>query len=188
MSDEADGYHSAHYVKTSEDAAAVGINAGLDQEGGGNGATSHLEEAIAHKKTTAAHVTAAFRRLFRVRIKLGMLDPPVGPSVDEWNTIHYNTTELATNAAHLAVAKRAAREAMCLYKNADVKTGPGAGAGAAVTAALPLSAKAFSKPGSSLAVIGPAANVSFLPFYYLVGTVELCLLSIKYQLVLDSRQ
>ena len=33
MSDEADGYHSAHYVKTSEDAAAVGINAGLDQEG-----------------------------------------------------------------------------------------------------------------------------------------------------------
>ena len=37
MSDEADGYHSAHYVKTSEDAAAVGINAGLDQEGGGNG-------------------------------------------------------------------------------------------------------------------------------------------------------
>ena len=29
---QADGYHSAHYVKTSEDAAAVGLNAGLDQE------------------------------------------------------------------------------------------------------------------------------------------------------------
>jgi beta-glucosidase len=82
MSDEADGYHSAHYVKTSEDAAAVGLNAGCDQEGGGDGATSHLPDAIKNNKTTAAAVATAFRRLFRSRVRMGMFDPP--------NSVAYN--------------------------------------------------------------------------------------------------
>ena len=80
-----------------EAAAAVGINAGLDQEGGGNGgpmrtnfsdpnvqAISQLSNAIASGKTTEAAVAQAMRRLFRVRIKLGMLgelQQPAAPSL-----------------------------------------------------------------------------------------------------------
>ena len=86
-----------NYSKTLEDAAAVGLNAGLDQEGGGNGgpmrtnfsdpnvqAISQLSNAIASGKTTEAAVAQAMRRLFRVRIKLGMLgelQQPAAPSL-----------------------------------------------------------------------------------------------------------
>ena len=118
MSDDADGYHSAHYVKTSEEAAAAGINAGLDMEGGGTGAVSHLADAITHNRTTARHVATAFRRVMRARMKLGMLDPPASSSVATLNGLHYNLTELRHNDAHLAVARRAAAQALCLYKNA----------------------------------------------------------------------
>jgi beta-glucosidase-like glycosyl hydrolase len=62
-----------HYVDTMEDAAAVGINAGLDQEGGGTSAISALAQAVSDGKVKKETVATAFRRLFRIRIRLGML-------------------------------------------------------------------------------------------------------------------
>ena len=65
-----------HYTKTMEEAAAVGLNAGLDQEGGGTAAISHLQDAVTHGLTNNTVIEAAFRRLMRMRIRLGMFDPP----------------------------------------------------------------------------------------------------------------
>ena len=61
--------------------ATVGINAGMDQEGGGSSAITQLPLAIQDGKVTTATLETAFRRNFRIRIRLGMLDPPVsGPT------------------------------------------------------------------------------------------------------------
>ena len=47
--------------------------AGMDQEGGGTSAIDQLPEALAEKMVTAADIQLAFRRLFRSRIRLGMV-------------------------------------------------------------------------------------------------------------------
>ena len=97
-----------------EGGAAKGLNAGIDQEGGGNSAISTLAQGIADGKTTAKEVERALRNLFRLRIRLGMLDPPTDvPYYD----VRYNATELQFNPEHVGVAKKAALEAMTLYKN-----------------------------------------------------------------------
>lgn len=49
----------------------------MDQEGGGTSAIDELQTAINMGKTTEEYVDTAFRRLFRARIRLGMLDPPL---------------------------------------------------------------------------------------------------------------
>jgi beta-glucosidase len=151
MSNDADDYHSSHYVNHSDDAAAAGINAGLDQEGGGDGAISHMKEAIFKNKTTAAHVDEAFRRLFRARIRLGMLDPPSEVTPNQIYVPALDT--LVNDTAHLAVAEKAARESICLYKNAPVASVSGG------RLALPLDASTFQRAGA-LAVVGPQANIS----------------------------
>eukprot|EP00660_Eupelagonema_oceanica_P017507 gene17507-15361_t len=58
------------------EAAAAGLNAGLDQEGGGTSAIGQLAAAIDQNLTSASTVATAFGRLMRARIELGMLDPP----------------------------------------------------------------------------------------------------------------
>ena len=63
-----------------------------------------IAAAIAGDKTSPAHVAASFRRLFRIRLALGMLDPPTSVQA---NTLVYNTTELGSNAAHLQVCMQA---------------------------------------------------------------------------------
>jgi hypothetical protein len=67
-----------HFVDNYEDAAAVGINAGMDQEGGFGtySAVDAMPQAIKDGKVTNATVANAFRRLMRVRMRLGMFDPP----------------------------------------------------------------------------------------------------------------
>jgi len=57
-------------------AAAKGINAGMDQEGGGNQAILALPYALGNKTVAPATISMALRRLMRTRIALGMLDPP----------------------------------------------------------------------------------------------------------------
>ena len=84
----------------------------------------------------------AFRRLFRVRMRLGLLDPPTTVPYSDANAVRYNATELQFNAEHLVVAARAAREAMTLLKN-DGTT-------------LPLDVTALK----NIAVVGPQANES----------------------------
>jgi beta-glucosidase len=84
-----------HHVASMVDVAAEGLNAGLDQEGGGDKAISQLPAAIGAGKTTVEKVQTALRRLFRVRIRLGMLDPP--------NTVPYDRITASTlqSAPHM---------------------------------------------------------------------------------------
>ena len=56
--------------------AALGLNAGMDQEGGGTQAIQRLARAIQDGKTTPNKVAAAFARQVRIRVRLGMFDPP----------------------------------------------------------------------------------------------------------------
>ena len=58
------------------EAAAAGINAGIDQEGGGTSAVAQLQAAVESKLTNSSTIATSFRRLMRARMKLGMLDPP----------------------------------------------------------------------------------------------------------------
>jgi len=90
----------------------------------------------------------AFRRLFRVRMRLGMMDPPAKLPYSR----RYNRTELATNVQHLSVARRAAQEGICLYKNN--------------ANALPL------RGAPKIALIGPQANVSGMLFGNYAGSAN----------------
>jgi len=139
-----------HYNATLRAGAAQGLNAGIDQEGGSALAISTLPAAIRDGLTTPAAVARAFRNLFRLRIRLGMLDPPTHVS---YNALRYNATELASNRRHLAVAREAALELMTLLEN---KGG-----------ALPLDAKV-----GRLAVVGPQANVSGVLFGNYAGSAN----------------
>ena len=82
-------YSAHHYTNDMVHAAALGLNAGIDQEGGGTSAIATLPEAISASPplTTPAAVERAFRRLVTVRIRLGMLDPPSLKNLSEWNTL-----------------------------------------------------------------------------------------------------
>ena len=95
------------YAPDLETAAALGINNGMDMEGGGNSVISKMHDAVDSNKTMKLKLDQAFRRLFRARIRLGMLDPPTTVS---YNNIFYNSTQLATNIDHNAVNALAARE------------------------------------------------------------------------------
>ena len=59
-------------------------------------------------KTTVKEVERALRNLFRLRIRLGMLDPPARVP---YNQLRYNQTELQFNPAHVAV--RRTKEMTC---------------------------------------------------------------------------
>ena len=78
-----------------------------------------LPQAVKNGTVNASAVAQAFRRLFRTRIRLGMLDPPV--------SVEYNRIDksVAASEDHLEVALRAARESICLYKNGPPAGGSG---------------------------------------------------------------
>jgi beta-glucosidase-like glycosyl hydrolase len=85
----------------------------MDQEGGGDDAIKELDRAVSLGWVSKSTVDAAFRRLFRVRIRLGMLDPP---SVVSYNFIS-NSSLYVASGDHLALARRAAEQAMTLLVN-----------------------------------------------------------------------
>lgn len=93
-----------------EGAAVAGINGGMDQEGGGNAAISMLAQAVKDRRVNASTIATSFRRLFRIRIRLGMFDPPTSVSYNR-----LNATE-AASPAHLAITKQAALRSMTLLK------------------------------------------------------------------------
>jgi len=66
----------SQYASSYADAAVKGLQGGLDQEGGGNVVISTLPALVQNKTISAKLVQTAFQRLFRIRIRLGMLDPP----------------------------------------------------------------------------------------------------------------
>ena len=82
-----------HKVGGSEEGgAAIALNAGIDQEGGGNSAINTLAQGIADGKTTKDEVARALRNLFRLRIRLGLLDPPMNVSPITSATITFVVT------------------------------------------------------------------------------------------------
>ena len=107
-------FNTHKYSQDMVGAAADGINAGMDQEGGGTAAIDQLSAAISSNQTTADAVKTSFRRLMLARIRLGMFDPPTDVS---YNSIVYNQTELAFNEMHNEINQRAAEESMTLLKN-----------------------------------------------------------------------
>lgn len=70
------------------------------------------------------------------------LHHPLPSTIHSYNQLSYNVTELEFNANHLAVARKAAVQSICLYKN-DKNV-------------LPL------KPGVRLALVGPQATMAGL--------------------------
>lgn len=132
---------STHFVCPGmECAAALGLNAGMDQEGGGTVATDALPQALAANLTTMAAVDAAVSRIMTTRFLLGMFDPPTSVPAN----LYGNSTEWVASAAHIALAREAAQKAIALYRNRN--------------GALPLSPQATRK----IAVIGPQANMTEL--------------------------
>eukprot|EP00760_Papus_ankaliazontas_P001104 PhM_4_TR10387/c0_g1_i1/m.31063/K05349/bglX; beta-glucosidase len=92
-------------------AAKVGIEAGMDQEGGTTLAINELPALVKSGAVPRSLVEQAFRRIFRIRFRLGMFDPPTTVS---WNTAR-NTTDVV--AKHRALARTAAVSGMVLLKN-----------------------------------------------------------------------
>lgn len=137
-----------HYVGTWGEAATVAMTAGLDQEGGGGPTYPAVQQgipaALVVGNLTMEQVALSVRRLLRVRIRLGMFDPP---TANPYNAI---TNASVASPAHLTLAEHAARQGMTLFKNQ-------APAGS-TTPALPLSVSSLQ--GKSIAVVGPLWNVS----------------------------
>ncbi|EDQ86438.1 uncharacterized protein MONBRDRAFT_28325 [Monosiga brevicollis MX1] len=139
-------YETHHFVDSRLAAAAEGINAGLDQEGGGTEVAALLPEAVAEGLTSPATVAASFRRLFRARINLGMLDPP---HLNPYNSIPFSEVG---SPANLALNREAARKSICMYKNQNDL--------------LPLQAKDYTGDGSLLLVdIGAGSGLNILGNY-----------------------
>ena len=109
------------------------MNAGIDQEGGGGPTYPPVQQgiplAVAAGNLTLDRVALSVRRLMRVRLRLGMFDPP---SLNRYDAI---TNASVGSAASLAVAERAARKGMTLLRNERVAGG---------APALPLSLAALS--------------------------------------------
>jgi len=128
-----------HYASSYGDAAAKGINAGLDQEGGFGtySAVDALPAAVASGNVSMTTVSKAVERLMRIRIRLGMLDPPA--RVSPMNST-YRPDKQAETPDKLALSQRAARESIVLFKNSEN--------------ALPLDRSKLE----SLVVIGPQAD------------------------------
>lgn len=123
--------HQGH--KTSKDAAeaaALALKSGVNVECGHD--VLKVKEAMGRGLVTEADIDAALTPAMRVRMRLGMFDPP---EVVPFSKIGM---EVVDSAAHRAVARRAAAESIVLLKN---KNG-----------VLPL-----KKSVKSLAVVGPSA-------------------------------
>ena len=107
---------NAHaYRKTPAEAFAVSLKAGTDLAcdfGGARGVEAPaIVEAVKTGLVSEAEVDVAMRRLFEVRFRLGLMDPPTsGP----WGKI---TAADNDTPAHRAVGLRAAQASMVLLKN-----------------------------------------------------------------------
>lgn len=105
-------YSSQKYCPNITCAAATGLNAGCDQEGGGHTAIDALSDAISLGMTTSAKVETAARRLFTARVELGVFDPPtLAPSV---TAVPFSQI---CSDQHLRTALSAAEAGIVLLKN-----------------------------------------------------------------------
>ena len=137
-------FSTHHYSSNYTEAAAAGLNAGMDQEGGGTLATDQLPAAINASLTSVAAVKTAFGRLMKARVRLGMFDPPTTHRFNYLNDSHIRTK------ATTALNRDLASAGMVLLKN---------GLGHDGRPLLPLDVAKFKgKPGSILVTGSNAAN------------------------------
>ena len=102
-----DGGHN--YVKTSEEAAAKGVDAGTDLNCGDR--FLNLNKSIQEGLIDTTKINQSVKRLFTARFKLGMFDPADDVS---YNKISYNVVNSEENRQ---LALTAARESIVLLKN-----------------------------------------------------------------------
>lgn len=128
------------YASTYVEAAATGINSGMDQEGGFGhySPIDAMPDALAAGTVSEATIEQSFRRMMRVRMRLGMFDPP--SMVPAMNSSFLPDQQCETEE-RLELARRAARDGAVLLKNAKHS--------------LPLSRLG---KGDTLAVVGPQAD------------------------------
>eukprot|EP01083_Nonionella_stella_P096184 270313_1 len=106
-------YTLHHYTNSSEEAVAVAMKNGCDQEGGGTKAINTIPKAINDSLLSTQDIDRALARLLRVRLMLGMFDPP---TFVEYNTLH-NSSSTVETPQHLQYAREVAAKSIVLYKN-----------------------------------------------------------------------
>ncbi|CEL98230.1 unnamed protein product [Vitrella brassicaformis CCMP3155] len=129
-----------NYAPDRATAAVFGLEAGMDQEGGGMQVIRHIPLLVEEGRLNISQVDEALRRVMRVRLRLGMLDPPswvswnsqippLGPHIpwspspppplpphDDFPPHHPHMDPLFWNPS-IQLAFEAALSAMSLYKN-----------------------------------------------------------------------
>eukprot|EP01087_Luapelamoeba_hula_P020330 TRINITY_DN6926_c0_g1_i1.p1 TRINITY_DN6926_c0_g1~~TRINITY_DN6926_c0_g1_i1.p1 ORF type:complete len:914 (-),score=97.58 TRINITY_DN6926_c0_g1_i1:66-2807(-) len=128
-----------HYTKTMDEAVALAMNSGCDQEGGGD-ENVRLNHLVPEHKVSIDQITESFRRLVMLRVRLGMFDPP---TYVQYNYLT-NNTSVVESPQHVALARYVARESIVMYRNNR--------------ATLPLNPATLGR----VAVIGPAAAAKLL--------------------------
>lgn len=104
-----DIYRTHKLVATAEEASAMAIKAGCDLECGGS--YRSLVEAVRQGRASEADIDVAVKRLFAIRFRLGMFDPP-----ERLPWASFGAAQLDT-PANRALALRTARESIVLLKN-----------------------------------------------------------------------
>jgi beta-glucosidase len=107
----ADIQRGHHFADTPEQGDALAVKAGTDLDCGT--AYRALTKAVDEHLLPEADIDAAVVRLFTVRMRLGMFDPPAAVP---FNAIPFSEVN---SAAHRELALQAAREAIVLLKNRD---------------------------------------------------------------------
>jgi beta-glucosidase len=134
-----------HYAKTMPEAAADAIHAGINQFL--DNYKQPVRDALAQKLITEQDLDRNLAGVYRVMIKLGMLDPH---SMVPYSHIGFDDLEKGdpwTWADHKALARKVTDESIVLLKNEQ--------------STLPLNAKKLK----SIAVIGPYADIVALDWY-----------------------
>ena len=104
-----DIYRTHKLVATAEEASAMAVKAGCDLECGGS--YRSLVEAVRQGRASEADIDVAVKRLFTIRFRLGMFDPP-----ERLPWASFGAEQVDT-PAHRALALRTARESIVLLKN-----------------------------------------------------------------------
>lgn len=114
-----------------KDAAAAGLNAGVDMEMVSRLYNKHGAELLKERRLSMASIDEAVRRILRIKFRLGLFEKPYADEESEPNSIF--TKE------HLDAARTTAARSMVLLKNQNE--------------VLPL-----SKSLKSIAIVGPLAD------------------------------
>ena len=161
-------YSTHNYASSYEQAVSIAIKAGCDQEGGGTSAINQIPAAINDSLLNITDINTAFSRLYSVRFKLGVFDPPT--------FVHYNylinNSDTVESEQTLTYARHLASKSMTLYKNeiilnnnTNVSSHHTSNSQTTAVPVLPLQADKINK----IAVIGPQAISTVL----LLGNYQL---------------